>query len=206
MRVTVSGVAYLGLVAVVALAAYLASVYPVFPGDRALARWVSGLDGESLRQSMSAVSALGDWWPVAIPPLGAAGWLLGARRWRDALFLPLTLAPLGLNRWLKLLVDRPRPDMWAGADSGSFPSSHAVHALAFYGFLFYLATARVQRLWPRRALQALLGLLIVATGISRVYLDAHWPSDVLGGYLVGAALLVPLVWAHRRWLERVGEH
>jgi len=189
-------------VTITGLLAYLAHGYRLFPGDRELARWLQTLDGMPLRRAMAGVSALGGWWLVALPPLGVVALLAGYRRWREMPFVLAALLPLGLNRALKLLVQRPRPGgeltLWLEGTNSSFPSGHAVHALAFYGFLLYLATRLVPPAPLRRGLQGLLAGLILATGASRVYLGAHWPSDVIGGYLVGAVLIIPVIWAYRR--------
>jgi undecaprenyl-diphosphatase len=48
-------------------------------------------------------------------------------------------------------------------------------------------------MWLRRSVQAFLAFLILAIGVSRVYLGAHWPSDVLGAYLLGGSLLALLL-------------
>jgi len=190
---------YVALAAATGLLAYLASLYPTFPGDRELALLVQGMGGQPMHRAMSVVSAFGDWWLVGLLPLGMAVLLLSHRRFQDLPFLAAALAPQVLNRGLKLLVDRPRPGGLDEGLSSSFPSGHAVHAVVFYGFLFCLVTRRVRTTWRRRCAQAALVGFTLVTGLSRVYLGMHWPSDVLGGYLVGAVFLAPLVWAHRRW-------
>lgn len=102
------------------------------------------------------------------------------RRWWVWLGL-MVLAPT-LERALKVLIGRPRPE---GAAFG-FPSGHATASAAFFGALIYLAESlppATRR--PVRAL-AILAILLVAT--ARVMLHAHWPSDVLGGIALGVAL------------------
>ena len=54
----------------------------------------------------------------------------------------------------------------------------------------------------RRSFQALLALLILVMGLSRVYLGVHWPSDVMGGYLFGIMALLGLVWLRNRLPNR----
>lgn len=102
----------------------------------------------------------------------------------------------GLNRWLKALINRPRPDAdrLMEAHGLSFPSGHAMSSIAFYGFLIYLTW----RLTPKNpvlrwVLTLVLVLLILAIGLSRVYLGVHYPSDVVAGYLAGAACLAVFI-------------
>jgi membrane-associated phospholipid phosphatase len=98
----------------------------------------------------------------------------------------------GLNRWLKSLIERQRPEANSLLEetSLSFPSGHAMGSIAFYGFLIYL-TWRLTPNSPllRWMLSFLLLLLILLIGFSRVYLGVHYPSDVLAGYAAGGACL-----------------
>ena len=105
---------------------------------------------------------------------------------------------------LKFLVDRPRPALELGIeiaqkDGGSgFPSAHVVHTTVFMGLLFYLVSIHIKRAWLRISFQIILAIPILATGASRVYLGAHWPSDVIGGYVLGAIGLLLLIGVYQR--------
>ncbi len=91
----------------------------------------------------------------------------------------------------KTAFQRSRPAYGIIAESSfSFPSGHATIAMALYGFLIYYACRRTTSLSTR--LNALFagGMLIAAIGLSRLYLGAHFLSDVLGGYLLGALWLI----------------
>lgn len=95
-----------------------------------------------------------------------------------------------LNEGLKLLFRRLRPDILILHEAGgySFPSGHSMAAMTFYGLLAYLA----YRYGPQgyqRVLCLLPCLLIVAVGLSRIYLGVHFASDVLAGYLAGICWL-----------------
>jgi len=116
-------------------------------------------------------------------------WLL--HRWRSALFVAAVLSSgIGLSSAIKHWVGRPRPDLVAHLDhvgSQSFPSGHALNST-----LFYLVAALVLACFlPHRGLRfgvycAATGL-ILATGISRIALGVHYPSDVVAGWLIGVA-------------------
>jgi membrane protein DedA with SNARE-associated domain/membrane-associated phospholipid phosphatase len=87
---------------------------------------------------------------------------------------------------LKLSFHRPRPAPHLAVAHGySFPSGHAFSAMIVYGFLIYMA-------WKFSRNKALTSAicLIVLIGISRIYLNVHWLTDVLGGYAAGLAWLV----------------
>lgn len=105
---------------------------------------------------------------------------------------------------LKTFIQRPRPDghLWAYLESGSsFPSAHATLSVAFFGYVAWLLWRHPTSL-PRRAAAALLVLLVLAIGFSRVYLGVHYPSDVIGGWVVGSLCLSLAVWATKRLESR----
>ncbi len=108
-----------------------------------------------------------------------------------------------LNSLLKLAVDRPRPGpdlvraIGTAAES-SFPSGHAFLAIVFWGFLAYLAYTHLKAPGLRPLALFISVAMILLVGASRVYLGAHWPSDVLGGYVAGSVCLVLLIWVERR--------
>jgi membrane-associated phospholipid phosphatase len=93
-----------------------------------------------------------------------------------------------LNSLLKLSFERPRPELWPPLvieHTFSFPSGHTAMATAFYGgaaaVVFHLSRNRRLRLASFLAAAA----IIVAVAVSRVYLGAHWATDVVAGLLVG---------------------
>ncbi len=98
----------------------------------------------------------------------------------------LILATLS-NMILKRFIDRARPDIehLVSVETLSYPSGHAMSAMAFYGFLIYL----VYRFKISRALKllaiAFLIFLILSIGVSRIYLGVHFPSDIAGGFIAG---------------------
>ncbi|MGW8195315.1 MAG: LssY C-terminal domain-containing protein [Desulforhopalus sp.] len=101
----------------------------------------------------------------------------------------------------KLVFHRPRPQQAVYVEhSFSFPSGHATIAVAFYGFLAYLLMRHVQSWNIKINVLFATILLILAIGLSRVYLGEHYTSDVWSGYLVGFMWLVIAVsWSE--WLK-----
>ena len=93
---------------------------------------------------------------------------------------------------LKRLVERARPPIeWrAIIETGySFPSNHATAAAALYGFLAYAAWRETPERW-RGALITLFSILILLVGFSRLYLGVHYPTDVLGGFILGGLFVL----------------
>ena len=71
----------------------------------------------------------------------------------------------------------------------SFPSGHSMVATGFYGFLIYLIYKEVKNKKIKYPLIVFLSILILLIGISRIYLGAHYATDVIGGWIIGAVYL-----------------
>ena len=97
-----------------------------------------------------------------------------------------------LNSLLKNILQRPRPNEYRLInESGySFPSSHSMISMAFYGFIIYLIYKYVKNKYLKWSLITMLSILIVLIGISRIYLGVHYTSDVLAGFFVAISYLV----------------
>ncbi len=114
------------------------------------------------------------------------------------LFLIVNAGGLGFNLFLKHVLQRQRPSINPdiGAVGYSLPSGHAMGAMIFYGFLAYLII-RSQRRGPVSTvlLSAVLFVFIAGIGVSRVYLNAHFASDVLAGFCAGSFWLAACIFA-----------
>jgi undecaprenyl-diphosphatase len=190
---------------VVALAglAVAAGVGDRFPGDGAASSWVQSWQAGWLDAAMKLVSLPGST-PVAVLLLVVATLALALRglRTEAALVAAVTASASVLRVALKLAVARPRPTedlvrVVDQADGYSFPSGHAMHHVVFLGMLGVVLWDHVKPGPGRRLLVAAVGALLALVGLSRVYLGVHWPSDVLGAYAFGGAVVVAAVWGRR---------
>jgi undecaprenyl-diphosphatase len=106
-----------------------------------------------------------------------------------------------LSPVLKDIVDRERPsaalvDVSSQLSSPAFPSGHVLSATLLFGVLVYVVEVAVPHTAIKRWLQGALVSLIVLMGYARVELGEHWPTDVIGGWAVGALMLILLCRAH----------
>jgi len=101
---------------------------------------------------------------------------------------------LGIGTGIKLLTDRERPltEYAAPLQSHSFPSGHTTGSTIAYGLLAYLAWQLLPQPW-NYIVTILLVAIILLIGISRVYLGAHFPSDVVAGWLLGSIALCIII-------------
>ena len=180
---------------------FLARNFSTLPGDERIILWMEGLQSGWLNILALAVTKVGSTPIAEILLIGAGSLLYLNRRRVDALIVTLTVVPLASVAFLKMVIDRARPDFFivgSQPDSMSFPSGHAAFAILFGGILVVVVGDLIKSRRIRRSLQIFLGLLILGVGISRVYLGVHWPSDVIGGYLFGGMALLGLVWLRSR--------
>ena len=176
-----------------ALAAYLLMILWVETStvavDQAVRSLVHAVASPLLHGPMEAVSWLGRAEGVIV--LIALG---SASLWRydrcSAMVLPALMAGSGaLQLIAKWAIDRPRPDLtpWG------FPSGHVLSLVVFFGFLAYVIHGSgIGPRW-RRIAAILCAVPVVAVAYSRLYLDRHWLSDLVGGFAIGLAYLLCVV-------------
>ncbi|HLX55454.1 MAG TPA: phosphatase PAP2 family protein [Ktedonobacteraceae bacterium] len=121
-------------------------------------------------------------------------WLIDLRLEAATIAVVYSVSAL-LNAAIKLLVGRPRPgaklvDVFYTVTGNSFPSGHVMSYVALWGLLFTFGVILFSgHRWWRIALLIVSAFFVVMVGPSRIYLGAHWATDVLGAYLIGGALL-----------------
>jgi undecaprenyl-diphosphatase len=130
--------------------------------------------------------------------------LLRGDRTSAILLLVSVLGGLVLNEVLKLIFDRPRPDLALPSIrvfSSSFPSGHAALSGVAYLTMGALATRNAPTAAVRAYVMGAAILLVFLVGTSRVYLGVHYPTDVLAGWCVGSAWAVAC-WQGAKEIER----
>jgi undecaprenyl-diphosphatase len=160
-----------------------------------------------VEEMMRDITSLGSHPILILVSLAAFGFLMMTRRPAAAWLLLVAVGGgMLLSTVLKVVFERARPDLVTHAAqvfTASFPSGHAMLSAITYLTLGALL-ARAQE--SHRVKAYLLGvavILTVITGLSRVYLGVHWPTDVIAGWCVGAAWAL-LCWLVALWLERRG--
>lgn len=193
------------LTAVGSLLALAARGAGPLPGDLALTRWLQDwLPPDDLAGSLLPYTSRIVWF-LAVAFLAVT---LLRRQWLSALSVFVAgVTGLLVGDALKLLVARARPSaelvrVYDLSEGYSFPSTTALLSVVLLGMICYLAGR--ERPWRPFVVVVLCVwlLLVLASGISRIYVGEHWATDVLGGWLFGGAWLLILIAIHRWWTSR----
>jgi uncharacterized BrkB/YihY/UPF0761 family membrane protein/membrane-associated phospholipid phosphatase len=156
-------------------------------------------------------------WFIVLSLTGVVVWRRGGSPipwFVTAVFISIGIPVMaGVNRIFGIIAARPRPSsplmhvFMPEPGIPSFPSGHVENDVVYFGFLLYLSFTKPVSQWRYRwvlipfQLYAALNILLV--GYSRVYEGSHWLTDVSGGYLEGALLLIPLIILYRLALDRL---
>jgi membrane-associated phospholipid phosphatase len=181
---------YFWLLSGAVLFSWIARRTQFFPGDRGIARTLQKQKSPWFRRFMIAVSEPGFArvsFPLTTAIVGVF-WLLRFRL--EAIFLALSNTSSLLNILIKKLIKRPRPTkelvtVERVLKQPSFPSGHVMHYMNLFGMLTYFLATNWRSGRLRNILITVCVSLIALVGPSRIYLGAHWPSDVMAGYVYG---------------------
>jgi membrane-associated phospholipid phosphatase len=113
-----------------------------------------------------------------------------AARWHWWLWCVVLIGSGMIENALKIVVGRPRPSGF----SFGFPSGHTTAAATFAVVLVYIVSRERLTRFPRHAIQALALAVMLFVGWARIVLGAHWPTDVLGGILLGTGCAAAAAW------------
>ena len=169
--------------------------------DVRIAGWVQGLDFPGLTAVVATVNF------ATAGPMAIALWLAAMTffvvkgRPIEAIAMFLIGGLWAANQSIGFVIDRPVPSQESGAldqfsrtHSGSFPSGHVTGAVTFFGLLTFLTLSNVRHGRIRMVMPAIAITMIALMSLSRVYAGAHWPTDVLGSYLLGSVGVAGIVW------------
>jgi membrane-associated phospholipid phosphatase len=169
--------------------------YPITNFDLLVTREIQEQRAWDPTLLMKLISLSGDAVVAPFPVIIAALLFYLTYRRREAWFTLSVIVPDLCNLLIKTLIHRPRPTLeyakvLSTFSETGFPSGHVVHYVVFFGFLLsvMIVDKSISLSW-RIFVSILSGFLIITVSISRIYLGAHWATDVIGGYLFGFAYL-----------------
>ena len=196
--------AWLAGLALLGLLAALASLYSYFPADLRIAHWLQRDGGIPLWGGTAGFLRDLGRLPSTMTWLAATAVLLLARRYPEGLLVFSSILPRLAQSGLKDLVERPRPSpelvlVTEHPTTFSFPSGHVVTAVAIFGLIALLLPMVVRPALPRLLLQGFCLFVVLGMGPASVYTGAHWPSDVLGSYVLSVLYLALALRYYRRW-------
>lgn len=193
-----------------AILTILAKQYDYFKFDLNFTLFIQRYDPFWFDTLMRLVSFMGNVKTVVVLVflLAVYGYRIGKRH-APLMLIVSSLGGLIISYLLKVLVARPRPDpqlihqIGEFVKSDSFPSGHVLGAVSLYGFLLYIVFTQLKRNYVSQVVMGICILVILLMGFSRIYLGAHWVSDVIGAYLVGFIWLNLIVLIYQRLKPKV---
>jgi len=178
-----------------AILCYTAITYDRLPGDLLTSTWIQRVHFPGAPRTMQIFSTAGN--PYVIAGLGIvfAGYLFSiGRRYEACSFCTLVVFTFLSTYIFKELIDRPRPTedlvrIWGTHVGMSFPSGTTLNSFVVLGAISFIlpSIATISRIVVLASKMLVIPIILI--GISRIYLGAHWPSDVLGAYVLGTLFL-----------------
>ena len=183
----------------------VASGSPITGADHRIINLVATLRTPGLDRAMLLVTFLGNGQTIIVVAVVALLVTLFARRYQYTVLIILSIVGSSLFFYLiKVLAGRPRPMLEEAriVQGGfSFPSGHATVSATLYGTLAYLLIHGVRNELVKVLIGLASALLVLAVGLSRVYLGVHYPSDVLAGWIAGLFWLVLVATTEHVWQQ-----
>jgi len=190
-------IAVAALIGFVLLTVAVAS-HVVFPFDQSLLAIARSWDGNPI--IWKAVSETANI-PLIVIGFALIAWLFWKKHHREALLVFLMLAAVTAgSEGVKQLVSRPRPSGNGDGIPGvvySYPSGHVLEVLTILGIVAVRTWRSARPLLLRAALPILVVLEALLVGVARMALNAHYPTDVLAGFLGATAALGLFIWFTR---------
>lgn len=182
---------------------------PYFPLDLKITLYLQSIQNPIFSNLLLFLTELGN----PIPAIGITillSIILYIKKWRKEMWTLIfsLFGSILVSTIAKILIGRVRPDpnlihqVGQFIYSDSFPSGHVLMAVGLYGAVFYLSFTLLKNLLLRTILNVVCVLILILMGVSRIYLGAHWFSDVIGAYLLGIIWLYIVVKFHQFLINR----
>ena len=179
---------------------------PYFSSDLLISWEIQNITYEWFDKLMWFVTSTGDFLAASTILFSVFSLLLFKGRIREGVIIFISTTGLSLiSSVIKTLVARPRPSPNLVIQRGyfgtndSFPSGHVSFAMGLWGFLLFLVFTKLKKGMLKTTLIGMLVTILILMGLSRIYLGAHWFSDVLGAYLIGIVWLYLMVRLYRKF-------
>lgn len=163
--------------------------------DDPIREWVYSIRNPALTEVLKVITYMGNWQTITLLCIV----LLLFRKTRLRYGVPVSAGAIFVtifNRIIKLIFKRPRPEesLHLIEEGGySFTSGHSITSMVVFGLLIYLVRKYVRNRKAANILTAALAVPWIFIGLSRIYMGVHFPSDVLAGWALGAAVLVGVI-------------
>ena len=163
--------------------------------DDPIREWVYSIRNPALTEVLKVITYMGNWQTITLLCIV----LLLFRKTRLRYGVPVSAGAIFVtifNRIIKLIFKRPRPEesLHLIEEGGySFTSGHSITSMVVFGLLIYLVRKYVRNRKAANILTAALAVPWIFIGLSRIYMGVHFPSDVLAGWALGAAVLVGII-------------
>ena len=163
--------------------------------DDPIREWVYSIRNPVLTEVLKVITYMGNWQTITLLCIV----LLLFRKTRLRYGVPVSAGAIFVtifNRIIKLIFKRPRPEesLHLIEEGGySFTSGHSITSMVVFGLLIYLVRKYVRNRKAANILTAALAVPWIFIGLSRIYMGVHFPSDVLAGWALGAAVLVGII-------------
>jgi undecaprenyl-diphosphatase len=174
---------------------FFVQIYPISKFDLLMTEEIQEQRAWNLTLPMKFISFFGDSVGAPLSIIVTSLLFFLTYRQREAWFTLAVIIPDFSNMLVKLLIHRPRPTLEDAKvllkfTQSGFPSGHVVHYVVFFGFLLtvMIVDKSISTVW-RNIVGIFSAFLILTVSISRIYLGAHWATDVIGGYLFGFVYL-----------------
>ncbi|MFC0471485.1 phosphatase PAP2 family protein [Halalkalibacter kiskunsagensis] len=178
----------------------------VLPFDENIIKIVLTFEHPIVTKGMLMMSFIGNTWPVIIISFIFILIIYKVYRKRHevTLFIFVLIGSTVLNQLLKYWLKRERPvfDPIVTESGFSYPSGHSMAALSLYGIITFLFWRHIPTSLGRKLLIAFTAFMILSIGFSRIYLRVHFPTDVIGAYLLSGFWLFITIWFYQYLQEK----